>query len=222
MPVVIGGLILAFLVMLLFGGTEIDRGLLILFSGGDAPRLRQAAAYAAVPAQALPLLAAGAAGAAYLLWRRQWRDAALLLGVILLGRLLVDSIQPLAQSLRPGVEERLLPSQNLAYPNSEAANATIGAFALAFLATRHQPARAFALAAAAAFALVVGASRLLLGESWPSDVIGGWAVGLAWTLLLLKLFGIDLGDGTARPLRHSSPQGEDHDREPQDRDRSRE
>jgi hypothetical protein len=41
MPVVIAGLILSFLVMLLFGGTEMDRGLLMLFSAGGMPRLRR-------------------------------------------------------------------------------------------------------------------------------------------------------------------------------------
>ena len=208
MPVVIAGLILSFLVMLLFGGTEIDRGLLMLFSARDMPRLEQAADLVGAGSLPVPLLVVALAGGLYLLVRGQWRAGLLLLGVTLLGRLLVDAIQSLSDGARPPVDERLFPRQGGGYPSGQAANATITGFALAFLLTRHYPARALALGLAATCALLAGAARLVLGAAWPSDVIGGWALGLAWVLLVLLLAGEDLGDGTARPLRHSVPQGE--------------
>jgi undecaprenyl-diphosphatase len=217
-PLVLAGLILSFLVMLLFGGTEIDRGLLLLFGGLEAPWLRPVANLIVGGAYPTPLLAAIIAGAFYLFARSRWRDALLLLAVTLGGRLLIDGVQELTHGLRPVVDERLLASQQPGYPSGHAANATVTALALAFLTTRHYPARPAALALAAAFALGAGAGRLIQGASWPSDVIGGWALGLAWTLLLLRLAGTDLGDGTARPLRHSLPKGEE-DGKPQDRDR---
>jgi undecaprenyl-diphosphatase len=217
-PVVIGGLILSFLVMLLFGGTELDRALLVLFGSGDTPRLDQAAELASAAARPTPLLLLALAGAGACFFRSQWRQGLLLLGIALLGRLLVDGIQALTESIRPSVDERLLPWQQSSYPSGQAANATVTGFALAFLLTRHYPARALALGLAAACALLVGGARLVAGAAWPSDVIGGWAFGLAWVLLVLRLAREDLGDGTARPLRHSAPQGES-DGKPQDRDR---
>jgi undecaprenyl-diphosphatase len=198
MPVVIGGLILSFSIMLLFGGTEFDRALLMLLSAPEAPRWEQAAALIVSAASPTPLLLVTLAGAAYLFIRSRWREALLLLGTALLGRLLVEGLQELGQDFRPGLNERLFPNQQIGFPNGHAANATITGLAVAFLTTRHHPARGLALGAAAACALLVGAGRLLLGASWPSDVIGGWAVGLAWTLLLLRLAGEDLGDGTPR------------------------
>ena len=220
MPVVLAGLVLSFLVMLLFGGTEIDRGLLLLFNSIDAPAIREGARILVSGATPTPLLAAIMAAAAYLFIRSRWREALILLGITLVGRLLVDLLQDVTEGLRPTLNERLLRSQQQSYPSGHAANATMTGFAIAFLATRHFPFRALALGAAAALAVSVGVGRLVLGASWPSDVIGGWALGIVWTLLLLKLAGQELGDGTALPLRHSPLKGDRHGQS-QDRDGAR-
>ena len=50
--------------------------------------------------------------------------------------------------------------------------------------------------------MLTGLSRLILAVHWPSDVIGGWAFGAGWTLLMARL-AIALEGRTAQRLAAS-------------------
>lgn len=214
MPIVLAGLLLAGLVMLLFGGTELDRGLLLLLGEAAGPHLRRAAAALAAAAAPLPLTFATGLGIGFLLLARAgWRPALLLAACGFGAQFLAILLADLTQALRPGPADLVFPTQGLTFPDPVALTAAAAPLALAFLLTRRAPFRSLALFAAAGFALAAGAARLLLAMSWPSDVIGGWAIGLCWTLLLLSAAGEDLGDGTPRPARHSPPGGKVDGRE---------
>jgi undecaprenyl-diphosphatase len=43
--------------------------------------------------------------------------------------------------------------------------------------------RAYVVGVTALLAVLIGVSRVALGVHWASDVLGGWAFGVAWTLL---------------------------------------
>ncbi len=56
---------------------------------------------------------------------------------------------------------------------------------LALIAWDHPRWRMPAVLVSVAFLLVVGAARVASGEHWPSDVVGGYLLGGAWTDLAL-------------------------------------
>jgi undecaprenyl-diphosphatase len=203
MPLALAGLLLAWAVMLLFGAMEFDRGLLIFFYAGDKPALAAAAAWATALGGGAVLLAATGFGAGWLLYRRAWRDLALLVGITLSGRLLVELQKQMTARIRPDPQGHLVPVETLAFPSGHAANAAMVWLCLALLLPAGPRIRAAAVWGAVWAALAAGTSRVMLGVHWPSDVIGGWAFGLFWTLLLLRLSGHPLGEGTPLPSAHS-------------------
>jgi undecaprenyl-diphosphatase len=46
-----------------------------------------------------------------------------------------------------------------------------------------------AVVGAILLSVLIGTSRVMLGVHWPSDVIGGWAFGMLWVLVTLRLAG---------------------------------
>ena len=208
MPFALFSLALAWVVMLLFGGMELDRALLTTLYAGERPDF-------ALPARILTelgglqvLVPLTFAAAAWLGYRRHFRAALLLLGITLSGRAIVALLKSHTARLRPEDHEHLVEVQSYAFPSAHTANATLVYLSLALLLTSTYPSRAIALWAAAWMSLLIGASRIVLGVHWPSDVIAGWAFGLFWTLLLLRLSGHDISDGTPRLVRHSPPEGD--------------
>lgn len=208
MPLALFALVLAWAVMLLFGGMELDRGLLLVGYAGDRPQLADAAGIATALGDAQFLLPLTLAGTVLLLLRRDWGGASLLVAITLSGRLLVALQKGWTGRIRPEDHHHLVETQSLAFPSAHAANATLVLLSLALLLPRGPGARTAAIWAAVWLALAVGASRVMLGVHWPSDVIAGWSFGLFWTLLLLRLSGRPLDEGTPRRLRHSSFEGE--------------
>lgn len=201
MPLALFGLVLAVVVMLLFGGTQMDRGLLILVAQVDAPHVKSTAAAVAWVSQPLPLLILTAAAAAGLLLRQAWRRALLLAAVVAAGWAVIALMQQATAALRPGLEERVLASQGAAgFPDGDVARATLVLIALPLLLAVTRPARPLLGTAGAFLALAIGWSRILLGLTWPSDVVAGWGVALLCVVLTLRLAGYDIGDGTPRRL----------------------
>ena len=208
MPIALLGLATAWGVMLLFGGMELDRALLLLAYAGDREDVAIGARWLTELGGYRVLLAVTALGASWLLFRREWRATLLLLGITLSGRALIDWQKIWTGRVRPEDQVHLVQVQSLSFPSGHAANATLVWLCLALLLPRSARARTFAIWGAVWLSLAVGLSRVVLGVHWPSDVIGGWAFGLFWTMLLLRLSGHSVDDGTLLGPAHSLPKRE--------------
>jgi undecaprenyl-diphosphatase len=172
---------------LLLGGpqTRVDPTLLAAFA---EPALVPAARLLTHLGDGLTVIAASVAAAGLLLARGHRRRAILLLAILASERLLVEAMKAGFDRARPDVAGRQVTVHNLAFPSGHSANAMAIWLAVALLATGPQWRRP-AVALALAVAFVTGLCRLILQVHWPSDVVGGWAFGAAWTLLLVQLFG---------------------------------
>lgn len=183
----LAALALVYAAMLLLGAGSADQAILGALYVGDRPALT---AFARVVTrlggftELLPfILAAAIAGWAL---RRDWRAPACFVAMVLAGRLFVELQKGWVMRLRPDPLEQLAPIQSYAFPSGHSANAVMVWLGAALLVARG-PARPWAIAAAALIAVLVGLSRPMLGVHWPSDVLGGWSFGLAWTLILVTL-----------------------------------
>jgi undecaprenyl-diphosphatase len=114
--------------------------------------------------------------------RRRWRLAIYLL-VAGAGALTLDPVlKALVGRLRPVVADPIAYGTGNSFPSGHALGSIVcyGALYLVFLpATRGTWRRLFTVAIGALI-VAIGASRLLLGVHFLSDVLGGWALGITW------------------------------------------
>jgi len=105
----------------------------------------------------------------------RWRRNAVLFGAILAGAFLLYEI----------VVPAALPPGSNSFPSGHATSSMAFAAGSVLIAWQSKL-RTKMLAAAVVFVVGVGLSRIVIGVHYPSDVLGGWALGLA-SVLALKL-----------------------------------
>ena len=88
---------------------------------------------------------------------------------------------------RPDLETHLVVVKTSSFPSGHANSSMIFYLTLALILASSTKWRGIAVACALVLTGLVGLSRVMLGVHWPSDVVGGWAFGLLWVLMTLKL-----------------------------------
>jgi undecaprenyl-diphosphatase len=156
-----------------------------------------------------------AAAVVLLVLRRRWWLAAYLI-VTGAGALVLDPVlKVLVGRLRPVVAHPVAHAPGNSFPSGHALGSLVcyGALFLVFLpAARGRWRTCFGIGIAVLIALI-GISRILLGVHFISDVVGGWAIGIAWlglTSLAFELTRHVTGHPVSNPVaRGLEPDAED-------------
>lgn len=145
------------------------------------------------PLGQLPIEAVVVLGAvAWLLRRRppRRRSAIFLIATSLLGGAVNTLVKVAVDRPRPVVDHPVATAFGMSFPSGHAMSSTIVYGGLLVVFYRDVPRRGRPVVVAATVVLIaaVGASRLLLGVHFVSDVIGGFLLGLAWLLASVAAF----------------------------------
>jgi undecaprenyl-diphosphatase len=151
------------------------------------------------------LLAVGAS--AVLLRRRRWADA-LLVVVTLAGiQLLTLGLKQAFERSRPDDGSAVPLPPSYSFPSGHAGTAAAFFGGLTLLLAAAVPAgrrRLLVLTVGSAIALAIGASRVVLNVHYVSDVLAGFALGLAWLALCLLALLRPAGVDRTPPIRREA------------------
>jgi undecaprenyl-diphosphatase len=122
--------------------------------------------------------------AALFLWHTQHKHSARLLLAAVAGNIILNGMLKLVfHRARPTVFEWQTTAVSSSFPSGHAMSATVCYGTVAYLVIRlqkHRWSRVLTGIAAVVLILLICATRLYLGVHYPSDVIAGMLVGLAW------------------------------------------
>ena len=173
--------------MLRLGGGALDREIYEALYAGHRPCLLLAARVATALGEPTVLIGAGIAIALWL-WSKGHRHLPIVLtAIVLIGRALSEAQKYWIARVRPNLEPHLVVVKTSSFPSGHATSSMIFYLTLAFALTSGRRWRWPAVAGAVLLSLMIGISRVMLGVHWPSDVVGGWAFGMLWVLLTLRL-----------------------------------
>jgi len=120
--------------------------------------------------------------------RRTWQPLVMMAAAFAGAAGLYDIVKPAVGRARPAAALQVGgPDEGWAFTSGHATQsiAFYGMLAVVLIAWRAPNRRLLIAIGAALVTLMVGASRLYLGVHWLTDVLGGYALGLAWLSLVM-------------------------------------
>jgi undecaprenyl-diphosphatase len=139
----------------------------------------------------------------WLVLRRFWWTAGWVLTAIVLVAPLTTAVKVLVGRVRPDFVNGGARLESLSFPSGHSSgSATLVTVVLVLTwPLLSGTGRRVCLVLGVALAVLVGFTRMWLGVHFLSDVVGGWALGVAWTLTVALAFGALPGGRAALPAR---------------------
>jgi membrane-associated phospholipid phosphatase len=120
------------------------------------------------------------------------RYAALFLTAVVGGAALISfTLKLMFERARPDLWQQLVIEQSFSFPSGHATASAALALGLSVILWDTKW-RAPALWLAGIYIIAVGFSRLYLGVHYPTDILAGWLMSLAWIMVVTKLFQLQL------------------------------
>jgi len=119
----------------------------------------------------------------YLLILKKYNELLLVLAAVLGGTVIGLGLKELFGRERPDIIFRLVDVNSLSFPSGHSMMSTVIYLSLAVLLARiesERKVRVYIVSIALFLSFIIGVSRVYLGVHYPTDVIGGWTIGLAW------------------------------------------
>lgn len=139
-----------------------------------------------------------------LLYQRRWRSLVYLI-ITPVGSALLNRIVKLYfHRARPQLWEVFSPDLSYAFPSGHAMSSMTFVVVLIVLAWQTQW-RWLTLIGGSFFVLVIGWTRLYLGMHYPSDVLAGWMLAIAWSIATMLIIQPQSDSTVTSDLRETIP-----------------
>jgi undecaprenyl-diphosphatase len=119
----------------------------------------------------------------YLILQKQYSMLYLVLAAVIGGAIIDLELKEIFSRIRPQIVPSLVMERSYGFPSGHSMMSTIIYLSLASLIARLQKRwrdKIYIIAVAVFLSFMIGISRIYLGVHYPTDVFGGWSLGLAW------------------------------------------
>jgi undecaprenyl-diphosphatase len=125
--------------------------------------------------------------AGFLVLRKEYKILWLLLFAVIGGALIDAALKEFFARERPDVVMKLMTATSFSFPSGHSMMSMVVYLSLGSLIARLQTRRrirVYIIGLALFFSFIIGLSRIYLGVHYPTDVMAGWSIGLAWASIV--------------------------------------